>query len=298
MRGSSSRWWQDEWVLGTVAAAPDEMLQVGRRFGVSWLGCPTRGTFLADPFPTRDGGIVCEEFRYLRACGALVSHRVRKGKLVDRTVLSDGVGHYSYPFVLNIDNEELVVPERSRRGGVHLYRLTDMGLVYERCLIPAVRAMDTTIVHYGGLWWAFYSDLSGLAMGHRLDIWYSETLTGEWQPHADSPWWGDQPTLRPAGSFFEVDGRLYRPTQDCTETYGGRILIQEIDSLTPASFSEHTVSALQVTSGPYADGIHTLNTAGSGLLVDGKRRRVRVDALAGRALRKARSSRSHREMTN
>lgn len=282
------RWLQDEWRIGSITADLGSLLEVGRQIPVTWFECPRRGTFLADPFPVGDDAILCEEYRYLRARGQLVRFRAAAGQLVERVELSDPTVHHSYPSVVHVDGDDLVVPEHSGRPGVFLHTAQGDTLVDPRCLIPDVHALDPTIVAFGGLWWAFFSERSGTPMGRRLDLWFSETLRSGWRRHPASPLLHATPTKRPAGTPFEIDGTLYRPSQDCTHTYGGRILLNRVDVLTPTEFHEHPVAAIQLTGGATTDGIHTLGIAGNRLLLDGKRRRLRADALAGRALRRLR----------
>ncbi len=43
---------------------------------------------------------------------------------------------------------------------------------------------------------------------------------------------------RPAGALFTVAGQIYRPAQDCSRTYGGAIVINKIERLTPEKFVE------------------------------------------------------------
>lgn len=284
--GRFDRLRQDEWVIGQIdGGGLADLLHLGRRIDIDWFDNQPRGAFLADPFPLGDDGLLCEEFRYAQARGVLVHYRLEGRQLVDRTVISAGAAHASYPFVVQHAGNTLVVPERSARGGVYLTRIEGQTLVDQQCLVPSVGALDPTVFRQDDRWWLFFSERAGSPMGRRLDIWSSASLTEGWQQHPRSPIVG-APTLRPAGSLFTVDGRLYRPAQDCTHTYGGRILIYEIEELTATEFAERPVAALQLIGGPYTDGIHTLGIGDGRILVDGKRRRFRADALAGRARRR------------
>lgn len=288
--GRLDRLRQDEWVIGQLDCGGlvnglADLLHIGRQIDVDWFDNPLEGSFLADPFPLGDDGLLCEEFRYAQARGVLVRHRLEGGRLVDRTVISAGAAHASYPFVVQHAGSTFVLPERSARGGVHLTRIEGPVLVDQHCLVPSVGALDPTVFRHGDRWWLFFSERAGGPMGRRLDIWSSDSLTEGWQQHPRSPIVG-APTLRPAGSVFEVDGRLYRPAQDCTRTYGGRIVLYEIEQLSATDFSERPVAALQLVGGPYTDGIHTLGIGNGRILVDGKRRRFRADALAGRVRRR------------
>ena len=82
----------------------------------------------------------------------------------------------------------------------------------------------------------------------------------------------DTPIARGAGKPFTLDGKLYRPVQDCSRTYGGELLIKEITILTPDEFSEDNI---QKISGclPFNDRIHTFNSNGTITVIDGAQNR-------------------------
>lgn len=78
-------------------------------------------------------------------------------------------------------------------------------------------------------------------------------------------------SARPAGTPFYHLNRLYRPAQDCSLTYGGRIAVNRVLSLTPAEFSETAECFFGPDpSGEYNQGLHTLSAAGNFTLTDAK----------------------------
>jgi hypothetical protein len=289
-RSRTDRWHQDEWMLGTLAAPVDALLDIGQAFPVAWAPAPRRGVFLADPFPLGDGEVLCEEFTYRRASARLVRARLDGSALSDVRPVHCAVEHVSYPFVIHHDGAVHVVPERSHDGGVHLYRLDDDHLHHVACLVPDVAALDTTIVRHDGRWYAFAGH--GGALGPELLIWHADDLLGPWTVHPSSPRGGAGPVQRPAGPLLQIGGRLIRPSQDCTGTYGRRVLLNEVTALSGTDFEETPVAALAVTGGPISRGLHTLVADGDGFLVDGKTRRLRADALVGRVARRVRRARA------
>jgi hypothetical protein len=79
-------------------------------------------------------------------------------------------------------------------------------------------------------------------------------------------------TARSGGTPFRHHGRLYRPAQDCTETYGGALVITEITTLTPDAFAERIVCRLAPDrASRFPHGLHTISADGDRCLVDGKR---------------------------
>jgi hypothetical protein len=84
----------------------------------------------------------------------------------------------------------------------------------------------------------------------------------------------DRASARPAGRPFTIGTRLYRPSQDCSHTYGGAVNVMAIDELTPDAFREHVALRLDPEpSWPYPDGLHTLVVDGRRIYVDAKRTR-------------------------
>jgi hypothetical protein len=65
---------------------------------------------------------------------------------------------------------------------------------------------------------------------------------------------------------------LYRPAQDSSVTYGSRVVINRVVTLTTTTFREEPVAFVAPdANGPYPDGLHTLSAVGGMTLVDGKR---------------------------
>jgi hypothetical protein len=73
---------------------------------------------------------------------------------------------------------------------------------------------------------------------------------------------------------FEVEGRLFRPAQDCSRRYGEAVVINRVDVLTPEAYFETPVARIAPDpAGPYPHGLHTVSAAGEWTLIDGKRER-------------------------
>jgi hypothetical protein len=106
-----------------------------------------------------------------------------------------------------------------------------------------------------------------------LHAFYADELFGRWRPHPQNPVKRDLAGTRPGGRPFVVDGRLYRPAQDCTIRYGRRLMINEILELSPDAFRERTANIVEPLPGSsFADGLHTANACNGWIAVDGNRR--------------------------
>jgi hypothetical protein len=126
-------------------------------------------------------------------------------------------------------------------------------------------------------------------MDCKLFLWHAPDPTGPWEPHPGNPVKVDVRSSRPAGTPFEFEGHLYRPAQDCSETYGGGITINRVTQLTPVSFSEEPVATIEARRGSdYAAGVHTLSGSGDLTMIDGKQVVLAPGLVPGRLLRKVR----------
>ena len=105
----------------------------------------------------------------------------------------------------------------------------------------------------------------------KLRIWHADDLFGPWQSHGVSPVKTDAASARSAGPLFLADGMLHRPAQDCSETYGRRVVIHRVTQLSTDAFEEEPVRILEPDrNGPYPDGLHTVSSGPGWVLVDGK----------------------------
>jgi hypothetical protein len=82
----------------------------------------------------------------------------------------------------------------------------------------------------------------------------------------------DPRSSRGAGPPFVYRGALVRPSQDCSVTYGAKIIFNRVITLTPSQFHEEVIGELRPDpAGPYSLGLHTISYDGSVAVVDGKR---------------------------
>jgi hypothetical protein len=94
-------------------------------------------------------------------------------------------------------------------------------------------------------------------------------LTGEWRFHPANPIGLDARTIRGAGAVFLQDGKLLRPSQDCSVRYGYRLNFHQITALNPEEYREKTVFALDPGNWTGLIGVHTYNQCPGAEVVDG-----------------------------
>jgi hypothetical protein len=157
-----------------------------------------------------------------------------------------------------------MVPESSHAGTIELYESTmfpyQWRLVKE--LMSGVSAFDTTLVRRNGLWWMFTNMRESLGgpSDDELFLFYSDDLLGDhWEPHPLNPIITDARTARPAGRIFELDGVLYRPSQDCSESYGYAVNINRVLEMDEKSYKETRTAYLEPKEFPGASRVHTFS---------------------------------------
>jgi hypothetical protein len=238
---------------------------------------PPSDRFWADPHVVQQGEsyyVFFEDYSY----------RTRKGHISVVEIDSDGnVGramaalqepyHLSYPSVFPWSGKHYMVPESSENRTIDLYECVSFPNKWQKkmTLMEHVSAVDTTLFHYNGKWWMFtaMAENEEAFPNVELFIFHSdELLSQEWRPHAQNPVNSDGTRARPAGAIFLEGDRIYRPSQDCSKSYGYGFDINEITVLSETDFSERTVNSIRPGPDSPAKATHTFARAGRLSVVD------------------------------
>jgi hypothetical protein len=259
-----------KWNVGVVPY-PIEQIPDGPLTGVRWFPEPERGVFLADPF-LWDGErpvVILEHLRQTKGLGTLATYSV-DGQPLDLPVPIMS-GHLSYPYTFTHNGRTYCVPESAQSRVARLFRFdAEAGSwVKEADLIEGRRLLDATVFPHDGRWWLFATDAE-LGGTWSLHAWWADDVLGPWQEHSANPVKTDVRAARPAGTPFMRDGRLIRPAQDCSGSYGSAVVLNEVLELSPTRFTEREAGRVEPGE-PYPAGLHTLSAAGAVTLVDGKR---------------------------
>jgi hypothetical protein len=274
------------WHIGWRYSDNADVWKTGDLSGPGWQVLPDPGNrFYADPFPITWMGRTFVFFEEL-------DHRVGKGTI--SAVEFDGTGpvggvipvleeawHLSYPFLIEHDNQLWMIPESSANRDVALYRCVRFPDQWARhcTLLSGLELGDATITRHNGLNYLFGAWRDGAGgYSDTLAIFYAEDLMGPWLPHASNPVLIDRASARPAGNFVTVNGKLWRPVQDCADGYGAALGLAEVVELTPTTFTQIVRHAIR--PGPLWPGrkLHTLNRCGRLEVIDGSRVQPKITA--------------------
>jgi hypothetical protein len=233
--------------------------------GAPFVRVPDDGArFFADPFPIhRDGRdyLFVEEFPYATERGVIsVLEILPDGSTTPPRVVLETDTHLSYPFLLEHGDDVYMIPESSRSGRVELWRAAAFphGWELAAVLIDGVDLADATVVRHDGRWYLFAAPRGEWTSNwDALAVWSAEDLFGPWEPLPTNPVLVDVRAARPAGAVVRAGGRLVRPVQDCTGSYGAALGWAAIDRLDPGGFAQ-TVQRHDMPPPPLT-GLHTYN---------------------------------------
>ncbi len=265
-----------QWGVGVALVPIHRFLESDLHPDVQWLHPQGGDEYLADPFGVIHEGrlqVLCERYRRATHEGVLATFDwPATGDTPEARAVLPQKGHASYPFLLEHEGQIYCIPETSAAGEVALYRADAFPDRWTKVatLLGTFAGVDSTVIRFDGRWWIFTMDVN--APDRRLHVWFADELEGPWTPHPKNPVADSLASARPAGTPFLWHGNLYRPAQDCSKTYGGRVALNCVEELSPTAFHEYVVSYAEPDrSGPYPLGLHTLSSVGDVTLIDGFR---------------------------
>jgi hypothetical protein len=280
--GFESLFRHDQWNVGRIDRPISSFLSSGAAANVHWLKSPRRSEYFADPFGAWQEDrltILYEHFSYCSNRGTIAAIECAQDAGAHNAPAAVRIGpqpavHLSYPYLIEAEDRLLCIPESYEAAEVGLYELERFPDRWVKVanLLEGSQIVDASLFRHEGRWWLAGSEPTHKGASCELNLWYAAAPTGPWHPHAGNPVKIDVRSARPGGTPFYADGVLYRPAQDCTKTYGDRIIINRVVTLTTTAFCEVPAATVEPDpSGPYPAGLHTLSSAGASTLIDAKR---------------------------
>ncbi len=265
---------------------------IGYRFGPAepWSGdlrsyrmlVPPQDRYWADPFAFERAGryyLFFEEFMFATGKAHINVVEVRPdGSCSGPVKVLQRPYHLSYPLLVEDGGELYMIPESGANRTVEIYRCARFPDEWclEKVLLRGAPFVDATLHRTAEAWWMFVNaGVDGAELHDELHIYHSESLLGEWRPHAANPVKSDARSARPAGRLYESGGALYRPAQICAPLYGAGISINRVLRLSPEEYLEREERCILPTHPGGLLGIHTVNRAGELSVVDAFTRRLR-----------------------
>jgi hypothetical protein len=240
--------------------------------GFRWIESPP-GRFYADPFMMQEDGrlwVFFEDFDYAANRGRISCAELGKNGAFEPVPVLERPYHLSYPCVFRADNNLYMIPESRENGTVELYRCTRFPdcWMFESTLLE-LPAVDSTVWAEAGMFWLFVTLQEPRGHGIQLWLFSARTLTGKWTPHPANPISTDVRKSRGAGAVFRHNGKLIRPSQDCSGHYGRSFTLNEIVVLDADRYEERPFVTVDPIWAPGLVGTHTYSHFGKVEVIDG-----------------------------
>lgn len=271
-----SRIWKEHWFIayrrniGLLPSSESDM----QNFQIV---ASAKDRFYADPFCIDRAGksyLFFEDYPFDKGQGLISFVEIdNSGKCSTPEVALKREYHLSYPHVFEHAGEIYMVPESLECRRVDLYRATDFPRhwVLQKTLIDNIDAVDPTIFFHNEKVWLFVSGVkSKECINEELFLFFSDSLFGQWTPHPCNPIVSDARRARPAGRICFQDGKIIRPAQDCSHSYGRAVTFHQIDTLTATAYHETPIATIGPEWHAKNLGTHTFNQSGLIQTVDGR----------------------------
>jgi hypothetical protein len=188
--------------------------------------------------------------------------------------------HLSYPQVFEHGGKIFMIPESAASGKVWLYSSHQFPYEWKKVTTLIKEPLvDTSIILTDE-----FTYLLGTTRDNELKLYYSNDLEQEFTDTGMSLS-KDKLISRNAGRPINIDGILYRFSQNCRNSYGENISISRIESISPYNYSEQlVVSDLFTTKPKWMElGHHHISLSSFGseyiVAVDGKRKDKYINTL-------------------
>ncbi|AWN42025.1 formyl transferase [Methylobacterium durans] len=256
------------WRVGSRRARSEDLLARTLKFPADGYHLlPDDGRrFYADPFLLHAEGttyVFVEEFPFDTQKGIIsVGTLDEAGRISRLRPVLEEAHHLSYPHIVEHDGTAWMIPESCNSGQICLYRAVRLPDIWEKVavLVDGLDASDATLHRQDGTWWMFAAirERQG-SRNDTLRLFTAPELRGPWTPAPREPALVDATSARPAGNLFRMDGKLWRPAQDCSRSYGGALSLCTVDRLSAEAYGQTRVTTIEPRTPLPGLGLHTLN---------------------------------------
>lgn len=178
--------------------------------------------------------------------------------------------HLSYPHVFEKDGDIYMIPESYVGKEIALYRAKEFPYKWEkvRTLKDNFISVDSTLFTYKEKVWLHTLHLENEhALFELFSVEEGELCGNPLQIAVDDA------NKRPAGKLFLYNGKLYRPAQDCTDSYGCALNFYEVINVANDAYEEvltAKISPKEICSDfpDVPQGIHTYNQSEKYEIID------------------------------
>lgn len=220
----------ERWNIGFIQNDMASILS-GEELCVKWLKHDSKYSWFADPFildVTDDEIHVLVEEYYKPIQRGRISRLIINRysyELRQKDVVLELGTHLSFPAIIRKEKDVFIYPENGESGELNLYQYYPESNKCEKIkTILSEAVADAIIARINGEEMLFCTKRTN-PNGNELYV-YTQDDSGRYLEKERYTF--DENIARMAGDFFEYNGKLYRPTQECNVQYGHAVTLQEI----------------------------------------------------------------------
>lgn len=164
--------------------------------------------------------------------------------------------HFSYPINFSYQGVEYLLPEVASHSPQYFYQANDSK--HKKYFIKGLekkRIVDATFYLKDKIWYLFFTN-SAYPNDTPLNLWYSDSPFGKFQPHQSSPLIISPDASRMGGRIFKLSDRIIRFGQNNSKEYGKDLSLMEITKLSITEYEEKFLGKLSIDN---FNGPHTLD---------------------------------------
>lgn len=257
---------QVRYEIGFPLSSIDQIISDRSLGDVRFLKHHYHDRWFADPFilnaDSNTISLLVEEYFYSSGKGRIARLTVDRSsfRLIGNEPVLELSTHLSFPFIRRLSGRILIYPESCRSGEwkEYEYNPDSRRIISEKTIV--VRPFtDATFDHKGRILTTELPDPNSdsLSVYEFTDGSFSQTDKIVF----------DERIARNAGSVFQCGGRFFRPAQECNNSYGHSVVIQEVqDNDGRLFFTEHC--RFPSPHPVLRDGCHTFNVYKDLVVID------------------------------
>ena len=258
--------YEQHWTLGFIEQPVSDII-VGNPYEIHYVKGMPRDRWFADPFildyDDNQIQVLVEEFCYNFRRGRIAKLFIERHsyRLLDYKIILDLPTHLSFPFILRQQGKIFICPENSESNSWDMYEYHP-----ENDELVKVRRMsdkpltDAILTDCFGEELIFATHIPN-QNGNTLSIY---SIDGTLKQNIEFP----SKIARNAGDWFFVDGKTYRPAQDCNGSYGRAVAIQEVNRNSMGTLTFTDVCRITSTHPKFTTGCHTFNSYRNLIVID------------------------------
>lgn len=267
------RFWDMEWAVAIRPHKEEGLFDTPMEFQVlknTWR------YWCADPFAFDYDGktyIFMEVLDMIAQRGTIGYRVIENGKVGPIRICIRTPYHMSYPMIFTRGEEILMIPECHESRKMTVYRAVNFPDEWELVeeVVEGKMVCDTNYLSHQGREYLMTTPIHGIPYCYDTVELYCRN-GDRWEFCSVGPMVIGAESARNGGHFVKWNGELIRPSQNCGNSYGEKLVINRVKKLSPECYREEIWKEISIrdirTDRGQFDGIHTFNCSVSYDVID------------------------------